>query len=186
MAIVDVHRVFEDGRPLHERDLFPTFDPVFEIVEVLPHLGNEAVLPPVCEVLPVGREHRSQIGADLRGVLRVILGNPRVVHVAVFHGFDFEVGISGHRGRVQVPVDVLGDPVGGKGRPEPPEHVVTGQPPTADVEVHRGQWLGAVKVVVDPEETLLPLGFPIDREVLVPKELLYDLAFVGHAARLLS
>ena len=46
-------------------------------------------------------------------------------------------GIGRDGRRVDVAVDVLGQPVDRERRPEPAEHVVAAQPPAADVEEHR-------------------------------------------------
>ena len=63
-----------------------------------------------------------------------------------------QAGLGRDRRRVQVAVDVLGDPVGRERRAEPAEHVVAGQPPAPDVVEHGAQRMRAVQVVEDPEE----------------------------------
>ncbi len=182
VSIVDVHRILEDGRPLHQRDLLPAVDLVLQVGGIPLHLRNQPVLPPVGEIEAVGRQHRVEIATDLGGVLGVVLRHARVVHIPVLHRFEREIRVRRYGRRVEVTVHVLGDPVGRKRRAESTKHVVAGQPPTSDVEVHRGQRLRTMQVVVHPEEALLSLVVPPDREVLVTKELLDDLAFVGHEA----
>ncbi len=150
VTIVDVHCVFEDGRPLQEVDLLPVVDLALEVLEVALDLGDEPVAPPAVELPAVHREHRSQIGADLACVAGVGLGHPGPVDVAVLLAVDQDVGVGQRHGGVQVAVDVLGDPVHGERRAEAAEHVVAGEPPAADVEVHRGQGVRAVEVVERP------------------------------------
>ncbi len=186
MPIVDVDPVFDQGGQLHHRHLVLAIQRRLQIVEVALHLRDQALPPPVGEVLPVGGQHRIQVGADLLGVLRIVLGNPGHVAVPVLHRLDLGVGIRRYSGGVEVPVHVLGDPVGGERGPEAAEHVVAGEPPAADVEVHRGERLGAVQVVVDPEQPLFLLRVPLDREFLVAEELLDHFARVCHWHPLLS
>src|SRR5690606_21327847 len=88
--------------------------------------------------------------------------------------------------RVQVAVDVLGDPIDCERGAEPPEHVVAGEPPPTDVEVHGRQGLGAMEIVEEPEELLLLLRLPLYRESLVSQELLDHTAVVGHGVLLSS
>jgi len=133
----DVNAILQDHGPLHERDLFPHVDLRLEVVQVPGHLGDETIPPPVGEMGSVDREHSAQVGADLARVLRVVLGDPRVVDIAVLGGGDSHVRVAGHGCCIQVPVDDLADPVGGKRRAEPTEHVVALKDPVADVVVHR-------------------------------------------------
>ncbi len=166
VAIVDVDRVLEQHGKLDEARGVRVV--AVEVLEVALDLGPQAVLPPVEEVLGVVRQHPSEVGADLgrvlgvarhaRHVARLILGRLRV-----------DARVRGDRGRVDVAVDLLRDPVTRERRAEAPEHVVAGEPPAADVEEHRRDGVRAVEIVVDPEELLLAL-LPLDRELVAPQE----------------
>ena len=87
------------------------------------------------------------------------------------------------RGCVEVAVGVLRHPVGRKRGREAAEHVIAGQPPTADFVEHRAERMGAVQVVKDPEELLLELRLPLDREVFVAQELIEDFFLWCHGHR---
>ena len=73
MPIVDVHRVLEDRRPLHEVDFLPVVDLGLQVIEVALHLRHEPFPPPVGEVGAVGRQHRIEVGADLLGIGGIVL-----------------------------------------------------------------------------------------------------------------
>ena len=185
MPIEYVDRVFENDRPLHERDVLPVIDLLFEVSQVLAHLGDEPVVPPIREIRPIHREHGAEVRTDLRRILRVILRHSRVVDVSELGGRDRHVRITRHGCRVQIAVDDLGDPVRGERSAEATEHVVAGHRPDRDVHVHRRHRPGAVQVVVDPEEILFLLAFPFDGEALVTQELGNNLAGIRHTANLL-
>ena len=147
--------------------------------------GTQAVAPPVGEVLAVDRQDGVEVRAHRRregGIAR----HARPVAGAVLGRLDAQVRIGRDGRRVDVAVDVLGQPVDREGRPEPPEHVVAAQPPAADVEEHRADRMRDVQVVVDPEEALLDLGVPVDRERLVTQELAEDLLCRCHGLVLLA
>ncbi len=165
-AVVDVDRVLEQDREVEQRG-----GPGVELVEpreIALELGAQPVAPPVEEVLGVGGEHPAQVGADLAGVLG-IAGHSRDVARLVLGRLGADARVGGHRGGVDVAVDVLGDPVRRERRAEAAEHVVARQPPAADVEEERRHRVGAVEVVEDPEELLLAL-LPFDREVVRSEE----------------
>ena len=141
--------------------------------------GRETVPPPVGEVPPVDRQDRVQVRAHRRSEGRVAR-DAGPVPGAVLGRIDAQVRVGRDGGRVDVAVDVLGQPVDRERRPEPAEHVIAAQPPAADVEEHRADRVRAVQVVVDPEEVLLDLGVPRDRERRVPEELAEDLLVCCH------
>ena len=184
VPVVHVDGVLEEDGQVGEAELRLPVEQALDVVEVALHLGDEARLPPVGEVVAVDRQDEAEVGADLGGVL-VVLGDDRVGLVVVLLGGDVDAGLGRDGGRVQVAVDVLVDPVRRERRPEPAEHVVAGQPPAADVLVHRAQGLRAVEVVEDPEQQLLGLGRPLDRERLVPEELAEDFFLERHRCFLL-
>src|SRR6202022_2926543 len=66
-------------------------------------------------------------------------------------------------------VNALGHPVTGERRTEAAEHVVAGQPPTADVEEHRRHGIGNMQIIEDPEELALAV-LPLDGKPLAPVE----------------
>ena len=155
-----------------------------DVVEVALHLGDEAGPPPVRELEAVDGQDRAQVGTDLAGVL-VVLGDDRMGREVVLLRRDVDAGLGRDGGRVQVAVDVLVDPVRRERRAEAAEHVVAGEPPAADVLVHRAERLRAVQVVVDPEQQLLGLGRPLHGERVVAEELAEDFFLQGHRCFLL-
>ena len=171
VAVVDVDRVLEQHRQLDEAGGVRVV--AVEVLEVALDLRPQAVLPPVEEVLRVVRQHPAEVGADLGRMLGVAR-HARHVAGLVLGRLRMDARVGGHRGRVDVAAYLLGDPVAGERRAEAPEHVVAGEPPAADVEEHRRDRVGAVEVVVDPEELLLAL-LPLDRELLAPEEAAEDL-----------
>ncbi len=185
VTIDDVDSVLEDHGPLHERDVLVVVDLLFEIGQVAGHLGNEPLAPPGREVRPVRREHGTEVGTDLGGVLRIVLWDTREVDVAEFRRRNGHVRVARNGCRVEVAVDDLLDPVGRERRAEPAEHVIAGVHPVGDVVIHRRHGAWAVQVVIDPEQLLLLLRFPFNGEVLVSEELRYNLAVICHAANLL-
>ena len=132
---------------------------LFQEREVALHLRAQAVPPPVGEVAAVNRQHDVEIRAHRRREGRVAR-HPGAVAGAVLGPLDAQVRIGRDGRRVDVAVDVLGQPVDGERRPETAEHVVAAEPPAADVEEHRADRVRDVQVVVDPEEVLLDLGIP--------------------------
>ena len=177
VAIVDVDRVLEvDGHLAHRRRA--VVDAV-EVGEVALDLGAQPVAPPHEEVPRVLGEHPAEIGPDRARVLRVAR-HSRDVASLVLGRLRADLAVRRHGGRVDVAVDLLGDPVACERRAEAPEHVVAGQPPSADVEEHRRHGVRDVEIVVDPEELLLAL-LPLDRELVRPVELAQDLLDHGHA-----
>src|SRR5207253_185440 len=68
----------------------------------------------------------------------------------------------------------------GERRPKAPEHVVAAEPPPTDIEEHRADRVRYVEIVVHPEEILLDLGLPADRERLVSQKLAEDLLCHSH------
>ena len=179
VPVVDVHGVLEQHRELHAAHLVGAVELALEVLEVAQHLRHQPVPPPVGEPLPVDRQHAVEVRADRGRVLRV-LGDTRHVPRAVLAGAHPQVRV-GRDGRgVEVAVDVLGQPVDGERRPEPAEHVVAGQPPATDVEVHRAERVRAVQVVVDPEEVLLLVGLPGHRELVLTQVLSQDRVVAAH------
>ena len=174
VAVVDVDRVLEQRRELGQRHLAGRVEALLEVREVALHLRDEPLAPPVGEVLAVDRQDRVEVLAHARGE-RLVARDAGDVARAVLRALDAERGIGRDRGRVDVAVDVLRQPVDGERRPEPPEHVVAGEPPATDVEEHRADRVRDVEVVVDPEEVLLDLGIPGHRERVVTEELAEDL-----------
>ncbi len=186
VAVVHVDGVLEEDRQLGKAQVRLPVEHAFDVLEVAGHLGHEPGAPPELEVVPVDGQHRAEVGPDLASVLGVTrLRDDRVGAVVVLLGVDNEAGLGRDRRRVQVAVDVLVDPVGRERRAEPPEHVIAGQPPAADVLVHRAERLRTVQVVVDPEEQLLGLRGPADGELLVAEELAEDFFLEGHRIFLL-
>ena len=120
-----------------------------------------------------------EVGAHRAGE-RGVARHPRAVAGAVLRAVDPQVGVGRDRRRVDVAVDVLGQPVDGERRAEPPEHVVAAQPPAADVEEHRAHGVGDVEVVVDPEQVPLGVRGPVHRERVVAEELAQDLLRRAH------
>ena len=174
VAVVDVDRVLEQRRRLGQGHVVRPVELLLEVGEVALHLGDETVTPPIGEMLAVHGQHRVQVGAHVLGE-RGVLRDARLVARRVLGALDVEVGLGGDGGRVDVAVDVLGQPVDRERGAEPAEHVVAAQPPAADVEEHRADRMRDVQVVVDPEEVLLGLRVPPDRERSVPQELTEDL-----------
>ncbi len=183
VAIVDVDRVLEQGRRLGERHPVGAVQLALEEREVALHLGHEPVVPPVGEVLAVDRQDGVEIGAHRRGIGGVAR-HPGLVARAVLRALDVEVRIGRHGRRVDVAVDDLGQPVDREGRPETAEHVVAAEPPATDVEEHRADRMRDVQVVVDPEEVLLDVAVPGDRERLVAEEPAEDLRCACHGLAL--
>ena len=163
VAIVDVDRVLEQARDVGQAHPLDGVEAALEEREVAFHLGPQPVPPPIGEVPAIDRQDRVKIRAHRRGKGGVAR-NPGGVSRAVLGAFDPHVRIGWDRGRVDVAVDVLGQPVDGERRAEAPEHVVAAEPPPADVEEHRAHRVRDVQVVVDPEEILLDLGIPGHRE----------------------
>jgi hypothetical protein len=166
VPVVDVERVLEEDGELDEAGAGR--EARVEVGEVGLDLRSQALSPPVEEVLGVVRQHPAEVGADTRGILRVARNAWRVPRLEL-RRLDLKLRVGGDGGGVEVAVDVLGDPVGGEWGPEAAEHVVAREPPAADVEEHRRKRIGAVEVVEDPEELLLPL-LPLDREAVVAVE----------------
>ena len=183
MAIVDVDGVLEQARRIGQVHGLGGVEPRLEEREVALHLRPEAIAPPVGEVPAVDRQDRVEIGAHRRRE-RGVARHAGPVAGAVLGRVDAELGIGRDGGRVDVAVDVLGQPVDRERRAEPPEHVVAAQPPAADVEEHRADRMRTVQVVVDPEEVLLDLGIPGHRERRIPEELAEDLLCHRHGPAL--
>ena len=173
VAIVDVDRVLEQDRELGQRHLLLAVELTFEEREVALHLRHEPLAPPVDEMGAVHGQRRVEVLADLVAV-GTVERDAGAVASAVLHRIDRPVRIGGNRRRVEVAVDVLGDPVGRERRPEPAKHVIARQPPAADLLEHGAEGMRAVKVVEDPEELFLELGTPLDREVVVAQKLIED------------
>ena len=165
VAIVDVDRVLQQHGQRDELERVHV-DAV-EVGEVALDLGPQALAPPARELRAVVRQHGAEIAADA-GRIPVEPRHARDVAGVVLGALDRDV-VGRNRGRVEVAVDVLGDPVGRERRAEAPEHVIAGQPPAADVEEHRRQRVGAVQVVEDPQPLALT-RVPRDRERVVPVE----------------
>ena len=180
MAIVDVDRVLEQARRVGQVHLVGGVEARLEVGEVALHLGPQPVAPPVGEVAAVDGQDRVEVGAHRGGEGRVAR-DAGAVPGAVLGRVDAQVGVGRDGGRVDVAVDVLGQPVDRERGAEAAEHVVAAQPPAADVEEHRADRVRAVQVVVDPEEVLLDLGIPRHREGLVAEELAEDLLGRRHA-----
>ena len=183
VAVVDVDRVLEQDRGLGQAHRVRGLEAGLEHREVALHLGHEAVAPPVGEVLAVDRQDRVEVGAHVGRIARVARHTGAVAG-AVLGGVDAQVGIGRDGRRVDVAVDVLGQPVDRERRPEPAEHVVAAEPPATDVEEHRADRMRAVQVVIDPEEALLDLRVPGDRERVVTEELAEDLLCRCHGSSL--
>ena len=179
VPIVDVDRVLEHAGDLGQRHAISGVELVLEVREVALHLGHQAVAPPVREVEAVDGQHRVEVGAHRTGE-RGVARDPGPVARAVLRAVDPQVGVGRDRRRVDVAVDVLGQPVDGERRAEPPEHVVAAQPPAADVEEHRAHGVGDVEVVVDPEQVPLGVRGPVHRERVVAEELAQDLLRRAH------
>ena len=178
VAVVDVDRVLEVDRHLaHRRRV--VVDAV-QVLEVALDLGPQPLPPPGQEVARVLGQHPAEVGADRRRVVRVAR-HARDVAGLVLGRLRMQLGLTRNRRGVDVAVDLLGDPVARERRAEPPEHVVAGQPPAADVEEHRRHRVRDVEVVVDPEELLLAL-LPLDRELVRPMKSPQDLLGHGHSA----
>ena len=183
VAIVDVDGVLEERGGLGQAHLAGSVQFRLEIREIALHLGHQPVAPPVGEALPVDRQDDVEVGAHRRGEGRVARDAGDVAR-GVLGPLDAERRVGWDGRRVHVAVHVLGQPVHGERRPEPPEHVVAAEPPAADVEEHRADGVRDVQVVVDPEEVLLDLGVPVDGERVVPEELAEDLLGDGHRGSL--
>ena len=179
VPVVDVDRVLEHARDLGQRHAVGGVELALEIREVALHLGHQAVPPPVREVEAVDGQHGVEVGAHRAGE-RGVARHPRAVSGAVLRAVDPQVGVGRDRRRVDVAVDVLGQPVDGERGAEPPEHVVAAQPPAADVEEHRAHGVGDVEVVVDPEQVPLGVRGPGHRERVVAQELAQDLLRRAH------
>ena len=179
VPVVDVDRVLEHARDLGQGHPVGGVELALEIREVALHLGDQAVPPPVREVEAVDGQHGVEVGAHRAGE-RGVARHPRAVAGAVLRAVDPQVGVGRDRRRVDVAVDVLGQPVDGERGAEPPEHVVAAQPPAADVEEHRAHGVGDVEVVVDPEQVPLGVRGPGHRERVVAQELAQDLLRRAH------
>ncbi len=174
VAIVDVDGVLEQAGQLGQAHRVGGVETRFEEFEIALHLRPQPIAPPVGEVAAVDRQDRVEVGTHRRregGVTR----DPGRVARAVLGRIDAQVRIGRDGRRVDVAVDVLGQPVDGERRPEPAEHVVAAQPPATDIEEHRADRVRAVQVVVDPEEVLLDLGVPGHGKRVVAQELAEDL-----------
>ena len=68
VAIVHVDRILEQAGQLHQRQLVSSIELPLEIREVLSHLRDEAIAPPVGEVFTVGGKDGIRVVADPRGV----------------------------------------------------------------------------------------------------------------------
>ena len=170
VSIVDVDRVLKERGELRQGHLVFVCQLAFEVGEVPLHLRAEAIAPPADELVAVHGQNPIEVLADLGFVLGIERDSGPVPG-AVLHRVDFHSWV-GRDGRgVQVAVDFLGDPIDGERRSEPTEHVVAREPPATDVEEHRAERVRTVQVVVDPEQFLLVLRLPLDREVLVTEEL---------------
>ncbi len=66
VAVVHVDGVLEEDRHVRERQLVLLVEHRLDVVEVALHLRHEPGAPPVGEVVPVDREDRAEVGADLR------------------------------------------------------------------------------------------------------------------------
>ena len=163
MAIMDVDGVLEERRRLRQRHRICLVQLLLEVGEIALHLGHEPVAPPVGEVLAVDRQDGVEVGAHL-GREGAVARDASLVARRVLGALDAEGRVRRDRRRVDVAVDVLCQPVDRERRPEPAEHVVAAQPPAADVEEHRADRVRDVQVVVDPEEVLLGIRVPGDRE----------------------
>jgi hypothetical protein len=166
MAVVHVDRILEQDRQLDERGRV-VVDRV-QTGEVRFDLGAQAVAPPVGEVRGVVRQDPVEITADavrIAGTSR----HPRRIPGVVLGRLGLHLRAARDRRGVHVAVDALGDPVAGKRRAEAAEHVVTRQPPTADVEEHRRHGVRHVQVVEDPEQVALTL-VPLDRKLVASEE----------------
>ncbi len=152
VAIVDVDRVLEQAGQLHQVELVLLVEHPLEVGEVAVHLGDEAIAPPVHELEPVGRQDGAEVRCRSWPRTRGPRGTTGLVAKLYSCASTLRPGLGRDRRRVEVAVDVLGDPVGRERRAEAPEHVVAAQPPAADVLVHRAQRVRAMQVVVDPEE----------------------------------
>ena len=183
VAIVDVDRVLEQAGELHERELVLPVEHSLDVSEVAVHLGDEAVPPPVNELEPVRRQDRVEVRSDPGRVVRV-LRHHAADRVPVLLATRGDPGFGRDRGGVEVAVDVLGEPVGGKRGAEPAEHVVAREPPATDVLEHRAERVRTVEVVVHPEEQLLRIRGPLDRECLVTEELAKDVFLERHRSLL--
>jgi hypothetical protein len=181
VAVVNVDRVLEERRGLRQAHPVRGVEARLEVREVALHLGDEPVAPPVREMLAVDGEHRVEVGAHVVAE-GAIARDARGVAGAVLRALDPEVGIRRDGGRVDISVHVLGEPVDGERRAEPPEHMVAAEPPAPDVEEHRADRMRDVQVVVDPEEVLLDLRIPPHREGVVAEELAEDLLCRCHGA----
>ena len=110
--------------------------------------------------------------------------------VVVEHGTDLvRVHFGGHHGGIDIAADLLSDPGLADGCAEALVHIgavaapaALGIPPAADVEVQRGDGIGAVQVVVEPHQALLGLVLPFDGEAVVRKFSGQDLGSVTHLA----
>ena len=174
VAVVDVDCILEERRGLRQAHAVCGVEARFEVREVALHLGDEPVAPPVREMLAVDGEDRVEVLAHplAKGAIARDAGR---VAGAVLRPLDPDVGIRRDCRGVDVAVHVLGQPVDGERRAEPPEHVVAAEPPAPDVEEHGADRMGDVQVVVDPEEVPLDLRIPLNRKGFVAEELAEDL-----------
>ena len=169
MPVVDVDGVLEQDRKLHQGALAGAVQLALQVGIVAGHLRYEPLLPPVREVLAVGRKDGGPVLADHGGVARVPR-HPRGIARPVLGRLDEELRIRRDDRGVHVAVDELGEPVGCEVGPETPEHVVAAEPPAADVREHGAQRVRAVQVVEYPEQLLLGFRLPLYRELVVAQE----------------
>src|SRR5258708_10638649 len=168
--IMNAEAVFKQDSQFGAAQFLAPLEHGLQVAEVLQHPRAQPIPPPVGEMLAVN----GQYGVELRTYLLCVLGIPshaRPVAVAVLGARNDQTRVRGDGGGIEVPVNVLRQPVDGKRGAEAAEHVVAGEPPTADIKEHRAQRMGAVQVVIYPEQPLLVFGLPGDGEVVAAQEL---------------
>ena len=153
VPVVDVDRVLEQAGQLGQAQLVRLVEPRLEEGEVALHLGAQAARA------TSRRSARRRPAGPRRGTCPIVVGVVGVARHARRRSGRCTPSRRSRRSasagigrRVDVAVDVLGEPVDRERRAEPAEHVVAAQPPAADVEEHRAERVRAVQVVVDPEE----------------------------------
>src|SRR5258708_11898477 len=172
--IMNAEAVFKQDSQFGAAQFLAPLEHGRKVREVWRHRGAKTIPPPVGEMLAVN----GQYGVEVRTYLLCVLGirrHARPVAVAVLGARNDQIRVRGDGGGIEVPVNVLRQPVDGKGGAEAAEHVVAGEPPAADIEEHRAQRLRAMQVVVYPEQALLVFRRPGDGEVVTAQELVENL-----------
>src|SRR2546425_13074496 len=145
---------------------------MIQVGKVAVHFRTQSLSPPIQEMPGVVRQHRAHVATHL---LRVEWIARHTWHIAglVLGCFGVDGSVCGDSSSIDIAIDLLRDPIGCEGRPEAAEHMVAGKPPATNIKKHRRNGIGAMQIVVNPEQIAFAL-LPFYGEIIIAIERAQD------------